>query len=235
MMRDTMESATEKASLATAKRLSMALAETGWTNCNVLRSLVMWRKLCEIAQQTNKDRFRDLKFYLSIPLHAILQGQPAQRFLNEVEPLLRNIVASTNVGNEVSHASAKKLGDLISFERFRTLLRELLQYYPEMKVFDPLIMDQSNWAAFIIGYIQMIAEFRTLVRIKATDNDPIEAYLDPPLVPEDQPDSLAWNWHFTLNDTPDKTIVHLRHLLKIASLFESSQADIEPDGLGKAG
>ena len=58
-------------------------------------------------------------------------------------------------------------------------------------------------------------------------SDVVEAWVTAPLVPDDQPKYLAWDWHFKLRNGD---AIHLRHGINMESFLEADEATIRNEG-----
>lgn len=173
-------------SAATADRLQGLLANKGVSRCQVIETIVMLRKLVEIAKEGAYDKnvIYPLTFYLSIPLHAVMEGPHAKHFLSEIEPLLRAYKTYADGGEPVSQVITNKLGEMISFARFREALITFAAQHPRMQLVAQRFNGQYEWVAFIIGYVHVVTELPCILRLKSGQDVKIEASLEQSLVTE---------------------------------------------------
>ncbi len=209
------------ASAAIARRVSDLVARNVGSEGDVLRFIVLVRKCCEVPARKHQD-LSQLRFYLDIPLHAVLDRSSSKGFLKEVEIPVKQIIEAANQapeGHEVvtpkEHVEA--LGELVSFARFRALLSAFLRD----RGFPDITNDDARWSSFLVAYIRLIAETGT--KFRTTSGDLFEASLDAPLIPDDQPRMLAWDWRFKLKNGDT---VQLRHSLSIETLLEKDEATV---------
>lgn len=208
-------------SAAVARKVSDLVARNVGSEGDVLRFIVMIRKCCEVAARKHKN-VSQLRFYLDIPLHAVLDRSSSKQFLKEVEIPVKQIIAAANEapeGHEVvipkEHVQA--LGELVSFARFRALLSAFLRD----RGFPDITTDDAFWSSFLVTYIRLIAETGT--KFRTTSGDLLEASLDAPLIPDDQPKTLAWDWRFKLKNGDT---FQLRHSLSVETMLEKDEATV---------
>lgn len=129
---------------------------------------------------------------------------------------------ATNERAGIPEPVAQALGKLVSFEEMRDLMTSLM---PDRGVSYDLFADRLRWTGFVTRYIMLLSEVRTTIAYPPSrpPGYVIKASVTAPMVPDDQPTYLVWDWKFTLQNGDT---VNLRHSLDIQKLLEEDAATI---------
>jgi hypothetical protein len=191
------------------------------SEAEVLRFIVMIRKLAEVDDSQDTPDLRRLRFYLSIPLHRKLKRKSAGDFLREVAGPVSAMISASARGLPLPAEETRKLGSLVSFADLKKLMAELMRRKDvSVDMFD----DAKRWTAFAAIYVKLISETGITLQLPShMIGDVVEATIGIPLIPDDNPKTLAWDWRFRMKNGDT---VSLRHSLDVTTMQEQDAPDV---------